>query len=229
MSWLYSLVFAGLLFSSNGDQAMNRVQNSAAPVLATEIVVADEIEKFEQSYPLSKNGNVSVSNVNGSITVEAWDKDEVRLEATKIGDSKESLADVDIKVESTADSFSVEADYKSWKWNEKRNENRNRKLEVEFRLSVPRTAVLNEIETVNGSVTVSNFTNITKVSAVNGNVTATNLKGAANLSTVNGQVMADFDRVAPSSKINLSTVNGQVSLVVPSDVNAIAVMGIAAG
>jgi len=220
MSWLYSLVFAGLLFSSNGDQAMNRVQNSAAPVLATEIVVADEIEKFEQSYPLSKNGNVSVSNVNGSITVEAWDKDEVRLEATKIGDSKESLADVDIKVESTADSFSVEADYKSWKWNEKRNENRNRKLEVEFRLSVPRTAVLNEIETVNGSVTVSNFTNITKVSAVNGNVTATNLKGAANLSTVNGQVMADFDRVAPSSKINLSTVNGQVSLVVPSDVNA---------
>lgn len=220
MSWLYSLVFAGLLFSSNGDRALNHAHNNAAPSLATEIVVADEIEKFEQTYPLAKNGNVSVSNVNGSIVVEAWDRDEVRLEATKIADTKETLADVDIKVEATADSFSVQADYKSWNWNDKKNENRNRRLEVEFRLSVPRTAVLNEIETVNGSVTVSNFTNVTKVSAVNGNVTATNLKGTANLSTVNGHVMADFDRVDASSKINLSTVNGQVSLVVPSDVNA---------
>ena len=220
MSWLYSLVFAGLLFSSDTDPVVNHSQNKTAPVVATEIVISDEIEKFEQTYPLSKNGNVSVSNVNGSITVEAWDRDEVKLEATKIADSKETLAEVDIQVNSTADSFSVEADYKSWKWNDKRNENRSRKLQVELRLSVPRTAVLNEIETVNGSVTVSNFTNITKISAVNGNVVANNLRGAANLSTVNGQVTADFDAVDVRSKINLSTVNGSVSLIIPSDVNA---------
>ena len=220
MSWLYSLVFAGLLFSSNGEQAANHSQSNAAPAPEATVFAADEIEKFEQTYPLSKNGNVSVSNVNGSITVEAWDRDEVRLEATKIADSKETLADVEIKVESTADSFSVEADYKSWKWNDKRNENRPRKLEVEFRLSVPRTAVLNEIETVNGSVTVSNFTNVTKISAVNGNVSATNIRGAANLSTVNGGVTADFDRVDGASKIHLSTVNGSVNLIIPSDVNA---------
>jgi hypothetical protein len=220
MSWLYSLVFAGLLFSSNGEQAVNRAHEVATAPIATDAFVADEIEKFEQSYPLSKNGNVSVSNVNGSITVEAWDKDEVKLEATKIADSKESLADVDIDVTSTADSFSVEADYKSWKWNDKRNEGRSRKLEVDFKLWVPRTAVLNEIETVNGSATVSKFTNVIKISAVNGNVMATNLRGTANLSTVNGTVNADFDRVDGASKINLSTVNGTVSLMIPSDVNA---------
>jgi DUF4097 and DUF4098 domain-containing protein YvlB len=221
MSWLYSLVFAGLFLSSGSDQATTSVRSNTEPFVSTQVVVsADEIEKFEQTYPLSKNGNVSVSNVNGSITVEAWDRDEVKLEATKIADSKETLADVDIKVDSTADSFSVEADYKSWKWNDRKNENRNRKLEVEFRLSVPRGAVLNEIETVNGSVTVSNFINVTKVSAVNGNVTATNLRGTANLSTVNGQVTADFDQVTGASRITLDTVNGQVSLVVPSDVNA---------
>ncbi len=220
MSWLYSLVFAGLLFSSNGEQFHQQVRNSAAAAVPeTEILVTDEIEKFEQTYPLSKTGNVSVSNINGSIIVEAWDRDEVRLEATKIADSKETLADVEIKVDSTADSFSVEADYRG-RWNDKRNDTRPRKLEVEFRLSVPRTAVLNEIETVNGSVTVSNFTNITKISAVNGNVMASNLRGTANLSTVNGQVNADFDRVEGSTRINLSTVNGTVSLIVPSDVNA---------
>jgi hypothetical protein len=219
MSWLYSLVFAGLLFGSDAQPTVVEF-NNAGPVIAAEIVTSDEIEKFEQIYPLSRNGRVSVSNVNGSITVEAWDRDEVRLEATKIADSKETLADVDIKVESTADSFNVEADYRGWKGPDKRNENRNRKLEVEFRLSVPRGAVLREIETVNGSVTVSNFTNVTKISAVNGNVTASNLRGAASLSTVNGQVNADFDRVEAGSRISLSTVNGQVNLVLPSDVNA---------
>src|SRR5688572_12937530 len=151
MSWLYSLVFAGLLFGSNGEHTSVHTHNSAGPVLTTEVLASDEIEKFEQSYPLSKNGNVSVSNVNGSITIEAWDKDEVKLEATKISDSKEGLADVDIEVNATADSFSVEADYNGSKWNN-RNDGRTRRLEVEFRLWVPRTAVLNEIETVNGSV-----------------------------------------------------------------------------
>ena len=222
MSWLYSLVFAGLLFA-NAEQApvhTNNTSNTSQPIVEAQTVKGDEIEKFEQTYPLSRNGNVSVSNVNGSITVEAWDRDEVRLEATKIADSKETLADVEIKVESTADSFRVEVDYKGWRWNNKGNENKNKKIEVEFRLSVPRTASLNEVETVNGSVTVSNFTNLTKISTVNGNVTATNLRGTASLSTVNGQVMADFDRVEGASKINLSTVNGQVNLVLPSDVNA---------
>ena len=219
MSWLYSLVFAGLMFA-NAEQPSVRTNNTSQSTDQVVVAQADEIEKFEQTYPLSRNGRVSVSNVNGSITVEAWDRDEVRLEATKIADSKETLADVEIKVESTANSLRVEADYKGWKWNNRGNENKNRKIEVEFRLSVPRTAVLSEIETVNGSVTVSNFTNLTKISAVNGNVTATNLRGTANLSTVNGQVMADFDGVDGSSRIGLSTVNGQVNLVLPSDVNA---------
>ena len=220
MSWLYSIVFAGLLLASDGNQTPSNANHNIEPVPASQVVVGDETEKFEQSYPFSRNGNVSVSNVNGSIVVEAWDRDEIRLEATKIADSRETLADVEIKVNASADSFSVETDYKSWKWGDKRTENRSRKLEVEFRLSVPRTAILNEIETVNGSVSVSNFTNVTKISAVNGNVTASNLRGAANLSTVNGQVNADFDRVEAGSKISLSTVNGQVNLVLPSDVSA---------
>lgn len=220
MSWLYSIVFAGLMFSSNNEVPVESCDIRSGDAPKTESVQTDETEKFEQSYPINANGRVSVSNVNGSVIVEAWDKNEVRLEATKIADSRESLSDVEIKVDSRLDSFSVETDYKSWKSSDRRNENRYRKLEVEFRLWVPRTAVLNEIETVNGSVTVSNFVNVTKISAVNGNVQAVNLRGAANLSTVNGEVTADFDRLETGSKINLSTVNGRVNLTIPSDANA---------
>lgn len=219
MSWLYSVIFAGLLLSG-GD---NESQNAAVPVMVetqTASPVSDETEKFEQSYPISANGRVSVSNVNGSIVIEAWDKNEVKLEATKIADSKETLSEVELVIESRADSFSVETDYKGWKYKDRNNRDKYRRLEVQFRLWVPRTAELNEIETVNGSVAVSNFVKYTKVSAVNGGVVATNLRGTACLSTVNGEVKADFERLESGSKIDLSTVNGRVSLSLPSDANA---------
>lgn len=219
MSWLYSIVFAGLLFSSAGQNTATANPESA--VATPPAAAQDQTETFEQSYPLAANGRVSVSNVNGSIVIEAWDKAEVRLVATKIADSKETLAEVNIRVDARADYFSVETDYGDW--NSSRDAGRgwkNRRLEVQFRLQVPRTAVLNEIQTVNGSVTVADFVNYTKISAVNGNVSATNLRGAANLSTVNGEVAADFDRLEAGGRISLSTVNGRVNLVIPSDANA---------
>src|SRR5688572_18963708 len=221
MSWLYSIVIAGLVFSSNNDTTTVK---TSVPSNAPERVAAvqgDEREKFEQSYPLSGNGRVSVSNVNGSIVMEAWERNEVRLEAVKIADTKEALAWVQIKVDSQANTFCVEADYDQFRRERGEKGWRNQgRLEVHFRLMVPRGAVLDEIETVNGSVTASNFVGITKISAVNGNVNATNLRGTANLSTVNGEVVADFDRLETGSRIALNTVNGKVSLVIPSDSNA---------
>lgn len=220
MSWLYSIVFAGLVFSGDGTPSETYI--SPAPPPSTVVAVqGGETEKFEQSYPLSANGRVSVSNINGSIVVEAWDRNEVRLEAIKTAETKEALAEVQFKIDSRADAFSVEADYEGWRqvrgdkgWKNQGN------LVVQFKLSVPKTAVLDDIETVNGSVTVSNFTNLTKASAVNGNVNASNLRGTAYLETVNGEVMADFDRLESGSKISLETVNGKVNLVLPSDANA---------
>ena len=220
MSWLYTLVFAGLLLSSDSDRPVHSYQNPEKKVSAHSVAGQDETEKFEQTYPLNANGRVSVSNVNGPIVVEAWDRNEVRLEAIKIADTKDALADVQIRVNSRPDFLAIEADYTDAHKGPGQDWKAHRKLEVHFRLSVPRTAALNEIETVNGSVTVGNFVNYTKISAVNGNVTATNLRGTASLSTVNGAVNADFDRLDGKSRITLDTVNGRVNLVIPSDSNA---------
>lgn len=220
MSWLYSIVFAGLLLSSGSD-SVSVADNSPANInAAVEVSQSDETEKFEQSYPLNANGRVSVSNINGSIVVDAWDRNEVKLEAIKIADSKETLADVEIKVDARPESFSVEANYDNWKNKGREDWKHGRKIEVQFRLSVPRGAELNEVETVNGSVTVADFVNYTKISAVNGFVKASNLRGTASLSTVNGEVTADFDRLESGSKISLNTVNGRVNLVIPSDSSA---------
>ena len=219
MSWLYTIFLAGLVFSSqNTGVSSPNISVNTAPLAVRQIV--DETEKFDKTYPLNANGRVNISNVNGSIVVEAWDRNEVKLEYTKVADTKERLDDVEIKIESRQDYFSVETEY-DWKGKEGSGRWKNGgKLNVEFRLMVPKGAVLNEVETVNGSVTVSNFVNVTVISAVNGSVNATNIRGTAKLSTVNGEVKADFDRLETGSKISLETVNGRVNLTIPSDSNA---------
>lgn len=218
MSLLYAIVFTGLVFSSGpGEWAVpvGQAKTHQMPL----VVTVDETEKFDKTYPLDPDGRVSISNDNGSIIVDAWDRNEVRVTYTKTAALKEHLADVQVGIRSQADRIDIETNYAGWKARDAKSA-RAGQVTVDYHLTVPRTAFLNEIETVNGSVTVSSFTNFTRASAVNGSVKAANLRGAANLSTVNGEVAADFDRLETGSKIVLSTVNGRVNLSIPSDSNA---------
>ena len=220
MSWLYTVVFAGLLFSSQeSSEPTPEVTIQNDPVV-TESLLSDETEKFDQTYPLTANGKFSISNINGSITLEAWDRSEVRVEYVKTADTRERLAEVDVRIDSKPDSLRIETDYGDWRKNNGDGWHTGRKLQVDFHVMVPRGASLSEVETVNGSVTLSNFVNFSKVAAVNGTVTASNLRGTANLSTVNGEIAADFDQLEAGGKVILNTVNGHVKLVIPSDSNA---------
>jgi len=217
MSWLYTIIFAGLIFSSESN--LPEVSNNFTDSNVQAIVQQDETERFTQTYPLNANGKVSVSNVNGSIAVETWDRNEVKLEYVKTADSRERLSEVQIRIEARKDSFSVETDFEQWKRNDGKWKKNNR-FDIQYRLIVPRSAILDEIETVNGSVSITGAGNLTKASAVNGEVRAINLRGAANLSTVNGTVEADFEALQAGSRISLNTVNGTVNLTIPSDANA---------
>lgn len=222
MNWLYTIIFSGLM-TAGGSYVDAPAVNPQAASSDESVAVAqnrsDEVERFEQTYRLDPNGRVSVANVNGSITIKGWDRNEVKLVAVKRADSKETLASVEIKVESKDDRFSVAADYGDWKFGG-RDWNRSRKIEVDFDLMVPQGAVLNEIGTVNGSVTISEVKNAAKISAVNGVIKADRISGNANLSTVNGEVYAECESIKSGSRISLSTVNGRVFLTVPSDISA---------
>jgi len=219
MSWLISLVLAGVVFTSDTTIPVQSTNNFADGE-TTKVVVLDETERFEQTYPLNSNGRVRIDNVNGSITIDTWDRNEVKLEAVKTADDKERLTEVEIKIDARKDFLSVETDYSEWKRENNRGWKNYGKLTVDYRLTVPKNAVLDDVQTVNGSVTITNSNNITKASTVNGDVLATNLRGTAELETVNGTIEANFNQLQSSSRINLNTVNGRVNLTIPSDANA---------
>lgn len=219
MSWMISLILAGSMFAGDAQLPLS-ARNGYVETNAKQVVRLDETERFEQTYPLTANGRISVSNVNGPITIEAWDRNEVRLEAVKTAENREYLQDVQIKIDARPDSLRVETDYDALKRRRSGQRQNIGKLEVAYKLQVPRGAILDEIEAVNGSVTVSNMTNVTKISAVNGEIRATNLRGTAVLETVNGTVEADFATLERTSQITLTTVNGRANLVIPSDADA---------
>jgi DUF4097 and DUF4098 domain-containing protein YvlB len=236
MSWLASLIISGLIMSNFGgsssssapsvhiDKASVRGEQTAADYQGDlqDGQQGEETERFDQTYPFSSNGSVALSNLNGNVTIETWERNEVRVEYTKTATTKEMMDWVRVHVNATKERIEIEADYDNWKDNNNGSWEKwkNKRVEVTFKLTVPRSAILNEIETVNGSVFLSNMTNFCKVSTVNGEVTARNLRGAANLSTVNGNLIADFDRLENNNQISLNTVNGRVILTIPSDSDA---------
>ena len=218
MSWLYTIFVAGLLFSNGSDLNLPLLDDSTSEKVIQ--ASGDLVEKSSQNYPLSAKGRVSLSNVNGPIILESWDRNEVQVEVTKIADSQESLDMIEIDVNAKRDYLRIESRVRSLDTAAAQADHRRRRLEVQFRLKVPRNAVLNEIEALNGNVTASDFSNVTKISTVNGTVTARNLRGTVQLSTVNGELYAIFDQLVDVAALNLETVNGRVKLEVPSDINA---------
>ena len=176
---------------------------------------ADQREEFHKTYPLSAKGTVELQNVNGSVTITGWDKNEVQIDAVKTGRDKQSLDDARIEIEASSDRVEVRTRYP-----EHNDDGHRYSASVEYTLHVPRSARLDEVQTVNGNVKVEGIDGQVHVSSVNGNAVAQDLKSNLRLSSVNGQVRAVMAAMPASQSVQLECVNGTVELTLPSDADA---------
>ena len=178
-------------------------------------------EEFHQTYPLSATGRVSLSNINGGVQIKVWDRAALQLDAIKKAYRKERLDEAQIDVTATEDNIRIKTDYPEGNQSFRGGEGRyNNPAIVEYTLTVPRKAVLDTIELVNGSLDIDSVEGNVKATSINGKVVARGLKGEAKLSTINGQLHATFTQLEESKPISLNSVNGGVTLIIPSDSNA---------
>jgi DUF4097 and DUF4098 domain-containing protein YvlB len=179
-------------------------------------------EEFHQSYPLSADGRVSLENINGSVQITAWDRNEVKVDAVKRAYTRERLDEAKINVAANATSIYIKTEYpdRNQTFTNDNYGRRNNPASVEYTLTVPRGARLDTIELINGGLDISGVGGNVKASSINGRVTARGLMGEARLSTINGRLEAVFDRLDASNPIMLNSVNGGVTLTIPSDSNA---------
>jgi DUF4097 and DUF4098 domain-containing protein YvlB len=175
-------------------------------------------EEFHQTYALTSDGRVELDNINGEVHISTWDQNEVKVDAVKYADSKERLEQARIDIDSGQDHLSIRTRYPdhdlTFNWG-----SHNNPASVEYTLTVPRTARLDEIKLINGSLDVTGVTGEVHASCINGRLEAHNLSGRADLSTINGHLDAKFDQLRGSS-LELKSVNGSVELTIPSDSKA---------
>lgn len=166
-------------------------------------------EEFRQTYPLSERGTVQLSHVNGTVVIKAWDRSEVSLFARKRAATKDDLERLKIEVDSKSSAIRI---------NTKHPESRRRGQTgtVDYELTVPKDAVLSQIKSVNGSVTVEGVLGKVHVSTVNGSATATGLSSDTQLESVNGTVRAFFDSLQNVKDVRLTSVNGGAEIQVPN-------------
>src|ERR1035438_527955 len=165
-------------------------------------VIGTPHAEFRQVYALGPNGHVLVQNLYGDVSITAWDRDEVLVEAVKRSSDPRRLDDARIVVEPSTGALSIRTQYAG--------ADSDHPASVEYRITVPRNATLEQIKLVNGGLSISGVEGSIKASSINGSITAEKLAGEADLSTINGRLTAGFNRVSRAKPISLSSVNGPI-------------------
>jgi DUF4097 and DUF4098 domain-containing protein YvlB len=198
-------------------------------------------ENFDKTIPLKPGSAVTLRNVNGGVTVEAWDRGEVRIEAekkVKAGTdeaARKTMSQVRIEVTPGAGGLRIETKipkngdgFFAWLFNNQVNVN------VTYRVHVPRRAAVDaetvnggvalagtrgkvRLETTNGAVDVKDVQGDVNAGSTNGGITATRIAGAVKAGTTNGAIDADLLDVPEGSDLRFESTNGSITVRLPRD------------
>jgi DUF4097 and DUF4098 domain-containing protein YvlB len=168
--------------------------------------------EFAQTYHLKPDGSLELNNINGTVRIEGWDKDEVEVRAVKTTPDQESKLDlVSIDVDSTPDKLSISTRYPSEQGVE---------VAVEYTVHVPRRTLLKHINTVNGTLRVKDLDSLGDLHTVNGNIEVYESSGDLHARTTNGNVYVELKHPSGSHSTQAETTNGSVLLAIPADSQA---------
>ncbi|HKW88354.1 MAG TPA: DUF4097 family beta strand repeat-containing protein [Candidatus Acidoferrales bacterium] len=183
-----------------------------AVLCAARASAAPATKTFEQTLPLHAGGALSLTNVNGSVQIVGWNKEQVEIHAIKTAlNDPQDIERVKIDVESDADDVAINTIYP---------QGNGVAVTVDYRIQVPEKVLLDGIETVNGDVHVARITGAGELASVNGAVEVLDSNGRFSARTTNGDVRMELKGLPAGGPMRLATVNGSVILSLPSDSGA---------
>jgi len=194
---------------------------------ATAVWAERHEEPFDRTLAFNAGDRLVVDNENGSVTVESWDRSQVRIQAVKYADrgSRESaqsiLDQIEIRITEAPGSIDVRtitprrSDSSSfWGWMKGDGGNYG----VTYTIMVPRTANL-DVETINGRVVVRGVSGAMDLESTNGRIEVHDGAGRVEASTTNGRIYAQLRSVSPGG-MRFATTNGSVEVELPDSVAA---------
>ena len=160
-------------------------------------------KRFSKSYPASKNVSLRLTNRTGTITVEGWDKDEVKISAEM------ETASTNIQPQNLSGTIYINL--------VKDNQGRDDVGYVNFDIKVPYSSSVN-IETIMGNLNVNNIGGALVRAHISseGDITLTNI-GAANVSAENviGDIFYDGE-IQDGGIYRFTSTRGNINLRIPT-------------
>ncbi len=167
---------------------------------------------FDETFPLESGGRFELDNINGSVQVSGWEREQVEIHAVKTARrGPEDLDQVKIEVETHSGQVAVHTRYPQGDGVE---------VAVEYSIHVPYRVLLSSVGTVNGKVSVTGVEGNGTLRSVNGDVEVVDSAGRFSARTTNGDVRLELRRLVGVQPMALSTVNGSVVLALPDGAGA---------
>lgn len=199
-------------------------------------------DRFEQTVPLKPGAEVRLSNENGGVTFEAWDRNEVHIVAEKqvrAGSSDQArklMSQIKIDVVPGPSGLRIDTHMP------KRGESGflsdlfnggSVSLGVTYKIQVPRHVALDAVnsngglsaagtlgnthlKTTNGGLTVTEVSGDMRLESTNGAITVARSAGSLKAETSNGGISAELRHLS-GGDLSLETSNGAVSVRLPRD------------
>ncbi len=156
-------------------------------------------EDFQYTYALKPGGTVTLENMNGSVEILSWEKDQIQITGTKYARTEDDLRA--LKIETVAGPEAVRI-------RTVRPSDRRRGMGAKYFLRVPRNVVLERIATSNGSIRVEDIEGNSRLESSNGSVTLNRIRGRLDVKTSNAAIRGD----GLESEATLRTSNGSIHI-----------------
>ena len=174
-------------------------------------------EIIDRSFTLAEGGVVALENINGDVSIDVWDSAEVRMIAVKKASSQELVEGLEVRVKSDGRSVRIDTEYPSM---DRQDREPDSFMRVEFTLTIPKTARLDDVDLVNGNLKVVGVEGGLSVATVNGDIEVQDCAGDAELATVNGAIEAYVNRLDHGGEVEMDSVNRRLDLYLASSIGA---------
>jgi Putative adhesin len=204
---------------------MRKLLLSAALLLVAQAAFAAELHQtIDRTFDVRPGADVELSNVNGRITVKAWDQPRVRVVAVKKveaprDDLQKAMNELRVEMQPRNGGLVITTRYPQehdggsffgWLFGD------NVEAQVTYELTVPRTMNVS-VENTNGGIYVTEVTGKHDLDTTNGRIEVTRCAGSVDAATTNGSIQAELVRVTGKEPMRFETTNGRIEVSVPKD------------
>jgi len=164
---------------------------------------------FEEEYDADENSILSVSTVNGLISITSWDGEKIALNATKkTRHGEDDLKNAEIVVLENGDEITIEIQHSL----------PIRSRAVDLVIKIPNNVTVKSVSSTNGEITVENVKGIVEATTTNGGIEIKGTTGIGNIVSTNGGISAELFDI--KEDIDIENNNGGVTLFINPLINA---------